>query len=105
MLFGLVSLNLLHLLSANFEFLRSYGLDAVREGALLQLAELVVSGYTAAPFYPLSKLCERVLVDRACAARGGTPATPPAAAPGVTTAPPPIPAEAPATPAASPPSP
>ena len=99
-----VSLTLLHLLSANFEFLRSYGLDAVREGALLQLAELVVSGYTAALFYLLFKLCERVLVDWACTARAGTPATPPAAAPGVS-APPPVSAEAPATPAASPPSP
>ncbi len=63
-LFGLVSLNLLHTLAANFEFLTQYGLDAVREGGLLQLLELVVSGYAAAFFYVVFKLCEKVLVER-----------------------------------------
>ena len=62
-LFGIVSLNLLHTLSANFEFLTAHGLDAVREGGLLQLLELVVSGYVAAFFYVVFKLCEKVLVE------------------------------------------
>ena len=62
--FGLVTLNLLHTLSANFEFLASYGFEAVREGGLLQLVELVVSGYLAAACYVLFKLCEKVLVER-----------------------------------------
>jgi len=69
-LFGLVSLNLLTMLGANLGFLRDYGFVAVSEGALLQLVELVVSGYTAAAFYLLFKLCKRVLVDLACTARG-----------------------------------
>lgn len=63
-LFGLVTLNLLHTLSANFEFLSTYGLDAVREGGLLQLIELVLSGYAAAFFHVVFKLCEKVLVER-----------------------------------------
>ena len=63
-LFGLASLNLIHLLSANFEFLAHHGLDAVREGGLLQLAGLVVSGYAAAACYIVFKLCEKVLVER-----------------------------------------
>jgi hypothetical protein len=63
-LFGLVTLNLLHTLSANLEFLTSYGFEAVREGGLLQLVELVVSGYLAAASYVLFKLCEKVLVER-----------------------------------------
>lgn len=63
-LFGLASLNLLQMLGANLAFLAQYGLDAVREGGLLQLLELVVSGYAAAACYLLFKLCEKVLVDR-----------------------------------------
>ena len=63
-LFGVVTLNLLHTLSANFEFLSSHGFDAVREGGLRQLLEIVVSGYFAAANYVLFKLCEKVLVER-----------------------------------------
>jgi hypothetical protein len=63
-LFGLVTLNLLHTLSANLEFLSSYGFEAVRDGGLLQLVELVGSGYVAAASYVFFKLCEKVLVER-----------------------------------------
>ena len=63
-LFGLVTLNLLHTLSANLEFLTMYGFEAVREGGLVQLLELFVSGYAAAAFYVFFKLCEKVLVER-----------------------------------------
>jgi hypothetical protein len=63
-LFGLVSLNLLQVLGANFEFLAEHGLDAVREGGLVQLLELVFSGYAAVSFYVVFKLCEKVLVER-----------------------------------------
>jgi hypothetical protein len=63
-LFGLVSLNLLHTLGASFEFLSANGIDAVRDGVLVQLAELALSGYTAAAFYVVFKLCEKVLVER-----------------------------------------
>jgi hypothetical protein len=61
---GLVTLNLLHMLSANLEFLSSYGLDALREGGFRQLVEIVVSGYFAAACYVVFKLCEKVLVER-----------------------------------------
>ena len=61
--FGLVTLNLLHTLGANLEFLTSYGVEAVREGGLWQLVELVVSGYMAAASYVFFKLCEKVLVE------------------------------------------
>ena len=62
--FGLASLNLLHVLGANLEFLAQYGLDAVREGVLWQLLELVFYGYVAAACYIAFKLCEKVLVER-----------------------------------------
>ena len=61
---GALTLNLLHTLSANFEFLSMYGADAVREGGLLQLLEAVLSGYFAAACYLVFKLCEKVLVER-----------------------------------------
>ena len=63
-LFGLVTLNLLHTLSANFEFLTMYGFDAIREGGLMQLLEMIASGYFAAACYVAFKLCEKVLVER-----------------------------------------
>ena len=61
---GLVTLNLLHTLSANVEFVTSYGFDALREGGFKQLIEIVVSGYFAAACYLVFKLCEKVLVER-----------------------------------------
>ncbi len=70
-LFGLVTLNLLHTLSANLEFLTSYGIEAVREGGLMQLIELVVSGYAAAACYVFFKLCEKVLVERLATRKTG----------------------------------
>lgn len=63
-LFGLASLNLLDMLGANLTFLARHGVDAVRLGGLLQLLELVVSGYAAAIFYIVFKLCEKALVER-----------------------------------------
>ena len=70
--FGLVTLNLLHTLGANFEFLSTYGLDAVRDGGLMQLLQMVVSGYFAAASYVIFKVCEKVLVERMAAGKKGT---------------------------------
>ncbi len=75
-LFGLVSLNLLQMLGANLSFLVRHGFDAVREGGLLQLLELVVSGYLAAVFYIVFKLCEKVLIDRIALAKPAAQALP-----------------------------
>jgi len=63
-LFGAASLNLVQLFSANLGFLAEHGLDAVREGALRQLLELVASAYLAVAFYLLFKTCEAALVQR-----------------------------------------
>jgi hypothetical protein len=69
---GMVTLNLLHTLSANVEFLSNYGLDALREGGLRQFVEIVVSGYFAAACYVVFKLCEKVLVGRLSNKNQGT---------------------------------
>lgn len=62
--FGAASLNLVQLFSANIAFLTEHGWDAVREGALSQLAELMFSAYLAVAFYLLFKTCEHALVQR-----------------------------------------
>ena len=64
LLFGLLSLNLLHVLRANLTFLAEYGVDAVREGGLLQLAEILLMVYLAVACYVVFKFCEKVLVER-----------------------------------------
>ena len=69
--FGLVTLDLLHTLGANFAFLSMHGADAVREGGLLQLLQVVVSGYFAAACYVVFKLCEKILVERLTTRREG----------------------------------
>ncbi len=70
-LFGLLTLNLLHTLGANLEFLGMHGIDAVREGGLMQLVGLILSGYMAAAFYVFFKLCEKVLVERLSVTKKG----------------------------------
>ena len=70
MLFGLVTLDLLHTLGANLDFLSMYGLDAVREGGLMQLLGMIVSGYFAAGCYIVFKVCEKALVERLASVRG-----------------------------------
>jgi len=62
--FGAVSLNLAHLFMANIGFLVEHGLDAVREGGLLQFAQLLASAYVAVAFFLLFKICEQALVVR-----------------------------------------
>lgn len=58
------SYNLYFVFQANFAFIAEHGADAVREGALVQLVELLASTGLAAVCYVSIKVCERVLVDR-----------------------------------------
>ena len=62
--FGLVSLNLVVMLSSNFNLIAVHGAMALLDGALQQLVELVVYGYLAIIFYVLLKSCEHVLVEQ-----------------------------------------
>ena len=63
-MFGTLSLNLVQIFAANIRFLTEYGLEAVMEGGLWQLLELVVSAYGAIGFYVAFKTCEHALVER-----------------------------------------
>lgn len=64
MLVGLISLNIIMVLHANFELIAQHGALALMDGALLQLAELAVYGYLSVIFWILFKACEHVLVGR-----------------------------------------
>jgi hypothetical protein len=54
---AVTSYNLVLLFSANFGFVAQYGSMALKDGGLLQLAELVLYGYLSIAFYILFKGC------------------------------------------------
>ena len=64
--FGMVSLNLLHLLRANADFLLDNGWMGVVDGGGRQLLELVANGYLAMLAYVVLKACEHTLSDWVC---------------------------------------
>ncbi|MFZ4125106.1 MAG: hypothetical protein ACOYJ2_03420 [Rickettsiales bacterium] len=61
---GTTSLNLFYLFKANIEFIREYGIMALRDGAFSQLLELMAYGVLTVAAYIVFKACEKVLVDR-----------------------------------------
>ena len=54
---AITSYNLMLLFIANFSFVSQYGVMALKDGGLLQLAELVAYGYFSIAFYVLFKGC------------------------------------------------
>jgi predicted TIM-barrel enzyme len=64
LLFGIVSLNIIALLHANFSLVVTHGAMALMDGALRQLLELVAYGYLSVIFWLLFKACESVLVGK-----------------------------------------
>lgn len=61
--FGWLTLDLVRVLSANAGFLRDHGWQAVRDGGLLQLLELLGTSVAAMAAWLLFKLCETVLLQ------------------------------------------
>jgi len=59
--FGMVSLNLLHLLRANAELILDNGAMALADGGAWQFVGLVVNGYLAMLAYVVMKTCEHAL--------------------------------------------
>ena len=60
--FGAGTLNLFFLLRANAELLAEHGLQAVMDGGLQQLVELLLTGYAGMACYVVFKSCEYALV-------------------------------------------
>lgn len=63
-LFGLASMDLFATARANFQFFARHGMEAVREGGVIELLEIALDGYLAAGFYVVFKACEKALVHR-----------------------------------------
>ena len=61
--FGAGTLNLGLLLMANLRLLRDFGWQALEDGALRQLCELVLTGYLSIAAYVVFKACEHRLSD------------------------------------------
>ena len=59
--FGMVTLNLLHLLRANAELIIDNGVMALADGGARQLVELAINGYVAMLAYVVMKTCEHTL--------------------------------------------
>ncbi len=59
--FGMVSLNLLHLLRSNAELILDNGAMALADGGGMQLIQLVANGYIAMLAYVVMKTCEHAL--------------------------------------------
>ena len=59
--FGMVTLNLLHLLRANAELIVDNGVMALADGGARQLFELILDGYLAMLAYVVMKTCEHAL--------------------------------------------
>jgi hypothetical protein len=56
--FGVGTFNIFMLFSANFAFIKTYGWQALMDGAARQFAELVVTGYLSMAAYVVFKACE-----------------------------------------------
>jgi hypothetical protein len=54
---AITSYDLILLFAANFSFVSQYGVMALKDGGLLQLAQLIVYGYVSIAFYILFKGC------------------------------------------------
>ena len=54
---AITSYDLVLLFTANFAFVAQYGVMGLKDGGLLQLAELIVFGYLSIGFYILFKGC------------------------------------------------
>ena len=56
--FGAGTFNIAMLFSANAEFVGRYGWQAVLDGAAVQFAELIATGYLSMAAYVIFKVCE-----------------------------------------------
>lgn len=63
-IFAYATLNLFQMSMANIGFIREYGWIAVMEGALWQLAQIILSAAVALLSYVGFKICESELVRR-----------------------------------------
>jgi len=64
LVFGLTSYNIFFLLKENIALVVEYGVMALFDGALEELARLFVYGVISLAAYLLLKACEKILVEK-----------------------------------------
>ncbi|MCU7875902.1 MAG: hypothetical protein KZQ84_03725 [Candidatus Thiodiazotropha sp. (ex Lucinoma borealis)] len=62
--FGAMTLNIFRLFAANWNFIKTYGVIALHEGALIQTMELLLTGILSMIMFLTFKFCEKILIDR-----------------------------------------
>jgi hypothetical protein len=62
LLFAVGTVNLAYILKSNLDLVLTHGLQALMDGAAIQLVELLVSGYLSLACYVVFKTCEQRLV-------------------------------------------
>ena len=62
--FGAGTLNLIYVAQANANLLLEHGWQAMVDGGLLQLAEILLTGYASLAAYIVFKACEHSLAHR-----------------------------------------
>ena len=65
LIFGLLSMDLIKIVSANTSYILDYGLEGLWDGGLLQFVELSGTALIAVLTYLGFKVCEHALVDYA----------------------------------------
>lgn len=68
--FGAGTLNLFMLLRANAELIATHGWQAIMDGGLRQLVELLLTGYASVAAYVVLKVCEFALVRQIVSGAG-----------------------------------
>ena len=61
--FGLLTVNIFRLFAANWNFIATYGLIALHEGALVQTFELLLTGVVSMMFFVIFRFSEEILID------------------------------------------
>jgi len=63
LLSGVMSIDLYVVLKANVDLFRKYGAQAIDDGALRQLVEILGTAISSIVFFVLFVMCERIVVD------------------------------------------
>lgn len=61
--FGVMTLNIFRMIAANWNFIATYGVTALREGGLEQAIELTLTGMASMVVYLVFKFCEQILIE------------------------------------------
>ena len=62
--FGYLSFNLFFMFQANVSVIKEHRFAVLKDGAALQLLQIILTAFFGMIFYTLRKLCERLILDR-----------------------------------------